>query len=187
MSLQLRTLLLSCLVGILTLLLGAYPVLAHNSTSEPGIDRPGRDYKNFTAGSDTQCLWACEQDKLNCDAWTWVKPGIQGPQGRCWLKNFVAPAVQNSCCTSGVLEKSSEGSTDRPGSDYRSFDLQSGQFWTECRTACRNEGQCQAWTYVKPGLQGPQARCWLKNTIPAAFGNECCVSGVVKRGEYQDW
>jgi hypothetical protein len=177
----------ACLAALLLALSGFQPAFAHNSTSEPGVDRPGRDYRNFETGSDTQCLWACERDSNRCQAWTWVRPGIQGPQGRCWLKDFVAPPVKNGCCNSGVMEKSTEVSVDRPGNDYRNFEVPSGQFWTACRDACRAEGHCGAWTYVKPGLQGPLARCWLKNTIPPAWGNTCCVSGVVKRGEYQDW
>lgn len=40
------------------------------------------------------------------------------------------------------------------------------------------EGQCVAWTYVNPGVQGPQARCWLKSAVPAPRPSTCCVSGI---------
>jgi hypothetical protein len=37
---------------------------------------------------------------------------------------------------------------------------------------------CRAWTFVKPGVQGPQARCWLKHQAPEARPHPCCISGV---------
>jgi hypothetical protein len=48
-----------------------------------------------------------------------------------------------------------------------------------CRSACLNERQCRAWTYVKPGHQGPTARCWLKTVAPAPQANSCCTSGFI--------
>jgi len=70
-----------------------------------------------------------------------------------------------------------EPQTDRPGADYRSFDLPSPQP-VLCRDACWREGQCRAFTYVRPGVQGPSARCWLKHSAPPARANDCCLSGV---------
>ena len=50
-----------------------------------------------------------------------------------------------------------EANTDRPGADYRSFEL--GAPRPElCRDACWGEPQCRAFTYVRPGVQGPRAR-----------------------------
>ena len=65
---------------------------------------------------------------------------------------------------------------DRPGSDLRAFELDGGP--EQCRQACAAEQQCRAFTWVRPGVQGPQARCWLKSDVPAAVPNEDCVSGV---------
>jgi len=70
-----------------------------------------------------------------------------------------------------------EPNTDRPGSAYRSFDLPAPRPET-CRDACWAEPQCRAFTYVRPGVQGPHARCWLKNVVPPARPNDCCLSGV---------
>ena len=66
-----------------------------------GIDRPGRDYRNFPVGSANECHKACMAE-AQCKAWTYVKPGIQGPSARCWLKHSVPGPVRNTCCTSGV-------------------------------------------------------------------------------------
>jgi hypothetical protein len=70
-----------------------------------------------------------------------------------------------------------EANTDRPGLDYRSFDLPAANP-ALCEKTCAQEVQCKAWTYVKPGVQGPKARCWVKNAVPAAKRDACCVSGV---------
>ena len=70
-----------------------------------------------------------------------------------------------------------ENNVNRAGSDYRSFDLPQASPQM-CSNACAGESACQAYTYVKPGVQGPNAKCWLKSSVPAASANDCCVSGV---------
>jgi hypothetical protein len=72
-----------------------------------------------------------------------------------------------------------EINVDRPGLDYANFDLPQAQA-RDCQQACLNERQCSAWTYVRPGYQGPAARCWLKYNIPQSVPSDCCVSGVVQ-------
>jgi len=61
-----------------------------------------------------------------------------------------------------------EWNVDRPGADYRSFELPAPSP-DQCQSSCMNEPQCVAFTYVNPGMQGPNARCWLKNVVPAVF------------------
>jgi 1-phosphatidylinositol phosphodiesterase len=70
-----------------------------------------------------------------------------------------------------------EYGTDRPGMDINNFDLPSARP-EDCRDACMNDARCVAFTYVNPGVQGPSARCWLKNPVPNPNPNNCCVSGV---------
>lgn len=72
-----------------------------------------------------------------------------------------------------------ENNIDRPGGDYQDFDLSEAKYQS-CQNACANDANCQAYTYVRPGVQGTQARCWLKNTVPQAGESSCCVSGVKK-------
>lgn len=75
---------------------------------------------------------------------------------------------------SGDLEEN----VNRLGSDYASFDLPAPDPEL-CRDACDKDARCKAFTYVKPGLQGPAAKCWLKDPVAAPRANEgCCVSGV---------
>jgi hypothetical protein len=70
-----------------------------------------------------------------------------------------------------------ESELDRPGEDYRSFDLPRPEP-ALCQRACAEDGRCQAYTYVRPGVQGAAARCWLKAGVPAAGPNLCCTSGT---------
>ena len=70
-----------------------------------------------------------------------------------------------------------EFDTDRPGSDYSNFNLSTADP-ALCATQCAQQERCQAWTYIKPGVEGPSARCWLKERIPAAVVATFAVSGV---------
>jgi hypothetical protein len=39
-----------------------------------------------------------------CRAFTFVRPGVFGPTGVCFLKAPVPRRVRNNCCTSGVRQ-----------------------------------------------------------------------------------
>lgn len=67
--------------------------------------------------------------------------------------------------------------TNLVGSDYREFALDAGE-WAQCRGACKEESACLAWTFARPGVQGPKAHCWLKNKIPPPTSSVCCISGI---------
>ena len=70
-----------------------------------------------------------------------------------------------------------ETNVDRPGNDLWSFIM-----WVHdpqvCRSECSGNSQCRAFTYVKPGFQGPFARCYIKRATGTARPNTCCISGV---------
>jgi len=71
-----------------------------------------------------------------------------------------------------------EPGTDRPGGDYRNFNLDRSDYRL-CQTECNRDARCRAWTYVRPGVQDPtHARCWLKSTVPNKAPSSCCDSGV---------
>jgi hypothetical protein len=53
-----------------------------------------------------------------------------------------------------------ESGTNRLGGDYTNRPLATAQ---QCQAACASEAQCKACTWVKPGIQGPSAKCWLNN------------------------
>jgi hypothetical protein len=70
-----------------------------------------------------------------------------------------------------------ELNTNRPGHDYRDFDLREAKPEL-CRDACAADRGCMAFAYVKPGIQGDHARCWLKDGVSPAEHAPCCASGV---------
>lgn len=146
------------------LFVSAATVFCQKAHAVDGFDLPGFDYVSFNASSAFVCRNTCGGDS-RCQAWTWVKPGVQGPAGRCWLKHRVPTLVRNSCCNSGSRENISkrdlraEDRTDRPGSDYKNFETDS---WKTCEIACAEDRTCSAWTYARRGYQGPTGRCWLK-------------------------
>jgi hypothetical protein len=87
-------------------------------------DRPGNDYKVFYTNNEWDCHEACANDP-KCITWTFVKPGYQGPKGRCYLKNAVSPEVTNKCCMSGFICRPLTFATTSPlpsaviGGDYK--------------------------------------------------------------------
>ncbi|MFN2533443.1 MAG: PAN domain-containing protein [Pyrinomonadaceae bacterium] len=84
------------------------------------------------------------------------------------------------------LRMTAENNVDRHGQDYRNFDLSSPSP-DSCRDACASDSDCKTYTYVKPGVQGPNARCWLKSGLPPGTPSSCCVSGLksVSPGGFQ--
>jgi hypothetical protein len=72
-----------------------------------------------------------------------------------------------------------EPDTDRPGGDFMDFAMPEPQP-SLCRAACLAAPGCVAWTFVKPGISGSQAHCWLKSSASEAVKRDCCVSGVVE-------
>ncbi|WP_407181402.1 PAN domain-containing protein [Bradyrhizobium sp. STM 3562] len=64
--------------------------------------------------------------------------------------------------------------TNRPGGDYQNFEIRSPG---ECQSSCLHDARCKAWTWVKRGIQGPGAHCWLKDSVPGPVPDKNCVSG----------
>jgi PAN domain len=121
------------------LMLFSLPVYA--GVGVDGFDTPGFDYDNFSASSAFVCRNTCGGDS-RCQAWTWVKPGIQEQSGHCWLKDRQPDLVKNTCCVSGprkFIEKvdvKAEDSIDRPGLDYQNFVTDS---WENCEATCAGD------------------------------------------------
>lgn len=148
-----------------------------------GTNLPGHDYANFDAPSAFVCRTSCGGES-RCQAYTWVKPGIQGPNGHCWLKDTLPTIVKDRCCDSGPRnfiakrDLRAEDRIDRPGSDYKNFATNA---WATCEAACAEDGTCASWTYVRPGVQGPGGKCWLKNRVARPVASPSAVSGVKYR------
>jgi hypothetical protein len=145
-----------------------------------GTNLPGHDYVHFNAPSAFVCRNTCGGES-RCQAYTWVKPGFQGPTGVCWLKDSLPNIVKDACCDSGPRKFISESDLraedkiNRPGSDFKNFDTNG---WKTCESACAQNEICASWTYVRPGIQGPSGRCWLKNRVARPAADPNMVSGV---------
>ena len=143
-----------------------------------GMNLPGRDYRSFTTVNDsgTQCSSACASD-ATCRAWTWVRPGVQGPTSMCWLKASIPQATNDVNTISGV--SGIRGGQNLFGSDYRSF-ATANDGGQQCLVTCLGDTNCRAWTWVQPLVQGPAARCWLKNAVPSFNADRNTNSSVVR-------
>ena len=70
-----------------------------------------------------------------------------------------------------------QASFDRPGGDYQSSPVPSGDP-AECALLCERDRRCRAWSFNYPNEASHTAVCWLKNSVPARVADDCCVSGV---------
>jgi len=67
------------------------------------------------------------------------------------------------------------------GNDIAGLDVQNPD---QCASACASNSNCLAWTFVRAGLKGPSARCFLKNPVPTpsmtgiCASNYDCISGL---------
>jgi hypothetical protein len=96
----------------------------------------------------------------------------------CSVTGCVGMSVPTSAGGQALISGDLEVDVNRLGNDYKVFDLAKDDPEL-CRDACDAEPRCKAFTYVKPGLQGPLAKCWLKDPAPAPRSDEaCCVSGL---------
>ena len=70
---------------------------------------------------------------------------------------------------------------DRPGGDYSSFTVRSGDP-AACAARCEREGRCRAWSFAYPRTVTTSATCWLKSQVTQRVEDACCVSGVKGAG-----
>ena len=163
--------------GLVTLALTTF---SWSAFAVDGVNLPGKDYTHFPAPSAAVCRNTCGGEP-RCQAYTWVKPGIQGPSGQCWLKHTEPKIVKDPCCDSGprrfitARDLRAEDKINRPGSDIKNFNTDS---WKQCEAACAENELCSSWTHVRPGVQGPTGRCWLKNRVARPVPDANTISGV---------
>ena len=171
------------LVVLACLAAPACPSLAQN------FDRPGGDYTSapIASADPADCALLCERDR-RCRAWSFNYPNDATPNAVCWLKNTVPPRVADDCCVSGVRgggvveprNRSVETSIERPGGDYRGFEMKHGEGEEACRVACAGDNKCRAWTFARSGYAGKEAHCFLKKEIKPPRRRAGFTSGVVR-------
>ncbi|MGB7037125.1 MAG: PAN domain-containing protein [Xanthobacteraceae bacterium] len=72
---------------------------------------------------------------------------------------------------------SAQSGYDRPGDDYASAPVQSGDP-AVCASRCERERNCRAWSFSYPTASGAPAMCFLKRQVVPRTQSSCCVSGV---------
>jgi hypothetical protein len=174
---------------VTALILLAAVAAAQPAAAQSNFDRPGSDYLSapVASGDPQDCALLCERDR-RCHAWTFSYPTDPAVGAVCWLKSGVPARVQDSCCVSGVRgagvveprDGSLETSIDRPGGDFRSFEVKGGEGEEACKAACSADNKCRAWTYARPGYVGKEAHCFLKKEIKPPRRRAGFSSGVVR-------
>jgi PAN domain len=89
----------------------------------------------------------------------------------CWATLAVLAAVTAAC------PAYAQANFDRPGSDYLSAPVPSGDP-ADCALMCERDRHCRAWSFNYPTDVAGGAVCWLKNSVPPRAQDDCCVSGV---------
>jgi PAN domain len=122
---------LACLVGA---------GFSRPAAAQANFDRPGGDYTSVPVSSadPADCALLCEHDR-RCRAWSFNYPTVFDSEAVCWLKGSVPPRVPDNCCVSGVRgagvveirNGTVETAIDRPGGDYRSFEIKADGKGTE--------------------------------------------------------
>jgi len=90
-----------------------------------------------------------------------------------------ACGVTFACLAAAVAARPAhaQANFDRPGSDYQSSPVTSGDP-ADCALVCERDRRCRAWSFNYPTDTASGAVCWLKNNVPARVQDSCCVSGV---------
>lgn len=155
------------IVAFVLLGLGSVPSIAkEKKTMKDGMTacRAWCEKNNKTIASQQKCFRGCET--------YWACHGSDSTKESCeGVKAAERPSPQ--------LPTGMEDNTDRPGADFGHFEVAKA---SECQAFCRKDTRCKSWTYVRPRVHGPSAVCYLKNAMPPATPNNCCISGVVPRG-----
>jgi hypothetical protein len=99
------------------------------------------------------------------------------------LRACLAAAVALSALFARAAPVLAQANFDRPGGDYASYLLSSGDP-ADCALLCERDRRCRAWAFRYPGSDDPGterpavAACWLKGTVPDRIASPTSVSGV---------
>lgn len=77
----------------------------------------------------------------------------------------------------GLAPAFAQSGYDRPGNDYASFAVTSGDP-AVCAARCEREKGCRSWSFSYPPATGGSAMCFLKREVAPRITSSCCVSGV---------
>ena len=156
---------------------GPLPLNVQGNRVAGSYTRPGGNIDGQINGNQLDGRW------MQRDRWGLLRfvlaPDGRSFSGRWTDANGSGGGAWNGHCASASSAQAQrfEVDVDRPGMDLANFILAQADP-SQCLAACQANGNCRAFTFVKPGVQGPQARCWLKSGVPAPVRSACCVSGM---------
>lgn len=78
---------------------------------------------------------------------------------------------------SGVSTARAQVGFDRPGRDYASASVRTGDP-AACAARCDRDSRCRAWSFSYPRTTARDAMCRLKNAVTPVKEDSCCVSGI---------
>ncbi len=162
----------------------------------PGVAFRGSLYRVTSIAADpANCQAACRAD-MQCIVWTYTQPKVSGGDAQCSLKAVIPQEFKDICCTSAVERVPAPAMRVPPpvpadvtgakpgieleGGTYRYF-VGAEAAPQACQAACRAEGQCLAWDYVRPGVFGADARCFLKSSASNQVYSPCCIAGFERQ------
>jgi PAN domain len=96
---------------------------------------------------------------------------------RALFPGVAALIVVASGTMSGAAPAAAQSGYDRPGADYASAPVPSGDP-AVCASRCEREKSCRSWSFSYPSASGGPAMCWLKRDVVRGVPSSCCVSGV---------
>jgi len=100
-----------------------------------------------------------------------------GQAGREIMRAFLIFAACIVALLAASPDAYAQAGYDRPGGDYTSFPVRSGDP-AACAARCEREGRCRAWSFSYPLTAVTNAVCWLKSSVTTRVENHCCISGV---------
>src|SRR3974390_1269114 len=86
-------------------------------------------------------------------------------------------AVMLTLAFGGVTEGFAQTGYDRPGGDYASAPVPSGDP-AVCAARCEHDKSCRSWSFSYPSASGEEDMCGLKREVVPRAKASCCVSGV---------
>jgi len=92
-------------------------------------------------------------------------------------RRLVTVVVCMMALFSGIVAARAQVGFDRPGSDYNTATVRSGDP-AACAARCDRDNRCRAWSFSYPRTAAREAMCRLKNTVTPPKEDSCCVSGI---------
>jgi hypothetical protein len=76
-------------------------------TFENNMRQTGDNYRQFVLSASLhpeECMRICLNED-ECQAWNYTKPGVNGPDGYCWLKHESKMGIYDEQSISGIARK----------------------------------------------------------------------------------